>query len=948
LKRLSPYLVAILVVLVTLLALALRLFKLDAQSLWYDEGFSVYLARMSLAEIAASTAADIQPPLYYYLLHGWMQLFGDSSGTLRAFSLVFGVLSVPLVFAVGRSLFGNRLAGLLAALLMALSPLHIWYGQELRMYTLLGFLGLLSSYILLQITARAQPAPSRQPGRVATDLLLWLAYTLTTVAALYTHYFAFFLLAFQGVYLLFAWGSQGFRPARLGLFGMGSGALSMAAYVPWLPHLLARYGADASYWPGQLKLGEVLVDIAVSWVGGESISEWLGVRLAIGFGAAVMLCILVLALRRERDAAAGSAQQPLAFLLFYLLMPPALILLLSYNAPKFNARYVMISQPALLLLLGGGLAALVRHRGRKFGMVSRWVLAAAALLLVVGTSAYATYQAYAAPAFARADFRGAAAHVQQSIQPDETIILCSGHMFPVWDLYAPGIERHLLPDSPTLDTTRLLDYSIASELNSWLSGKGGVWLVLWQDEVVDPVGYLPAMLEKAGEEVSVDRSFAQLDLRHYRLDTAAHFSDQPDIEHPSGVNFGDRLKLLGYSQTGPQQVTFFWEALRPLDQDYRASIVLRDPNNQIWGQWDGRPSAYLYPTNRWEAGRVVMGRYDLVPVAGTPPGDYGLDVGVYTEEDPVGLDVLDVAGAAQGKRAVLGAVSLSVPPASLKEIDVPYELEADLGGGLQLMGWDLSRTEAQPGDRVLLTLVWSVSAQPQADYSVRLTCTDAVGSSVEAGLFSPTNAWHPTSGWAAGQAWRGQNTFRVPVQMQPGGAQLSVQLVDGQGTPLGPVAKLGSMEILPTERSFVLPEPQVEREAVFGGRVGLLGADLGSHEATPGGALRVMLYWQALAAMDVPYSVFVHLVGEDGRVVAGHDGEPVRAARPTTGWVPGEFLADPHDIAIPADLPSGDYVIEVGIYDPGAPGMPRLQITGETGQAEGDRVIFGPISVRQP
>ena len=945
-KRFLPSLAAILLVLITLLALALRLFRLDAQSLWYDEGFSVYLARMGLAEIAARTAADIQPPLYYYLLHGWMQLFGGSSGTLRGFSLLFGVLSVPLSFAVARRLFGGHLAGLLAALLMAVSPLHIWYSQELRMYTLLTFLALLSSYLLLLIVGRAEPVPSNRPGRVGVDLFLWIAFTLVTVAALYTHYFAFFVLAFQGVYLLVAWGRQGFHPARLGLVGMASGVLSMLAYVPWLPNLLTRYGTDASYWPGQLKLGEVLVDIAVSYVGGESISEQPGVALALGFGIVAVVCCIALLRPLGRVTLGRSVQLPLVFLLLYLLMPPALILLLSYNAPKFNARYVMVAQPALLILFGGGLAALLQRQGRLVGRLFTWLMGVVALLLVVGSSAYATYQTYAAPAFARADFRGAAAYVAQSIQPDETIILCSGHMFPVWDLYAPGMERHLLPESPTLDTTRILDYSISSDLNRWLAGRGGVWLVLWQDEVVDPVGYLPAMLDQAGEEHVVDRNFAQLELRHYRLYPDALFSDQPDIEHPSGINLGDRLKLMGYSQTGPQQVTFFWQALQPLDEDYRISIVLRDTNNQIWGQWDGRPSAYLYPTNRWPSGKVVLGRYDLVPIAGTPPGDYGLDVGVYTEEDPVGLDVLDVNGAAQGKRVVLGAVRLSVPPVSAKEIEVPYEVRADMGGGLDLLGWDLSRAEAQPGDRLQLTLFWSARAQPQADYSVQVSFSDSTGQVLVAGLFAPTNAWHPTRGWQAGQAWRGQSTLRLPVQLQPGGADIVVQLVDEAAAAVGPAVKLGSVEVQPTERSFTPPRPQMVREANFGGRIELLGADLGSQGARQGGSLRVILYWGALVDMDIPYTAFVHLIADDGRVVTGHDGEPVGATRPTTGWVPGEFLADSHDIAIPGDLPPGDYVVEVGLYDPGAPDMPRLKIVGEGGHAEGDRIIFGPVTIR--
>ena len=65
-----------------------------------------------------------------------------------------------------------------------------------------------------------------------------------------------------------------------------------------------------------------------------------------------------------------------------------------------------------------------------------------------------------------------------------------------------------------------------------------------------------------------------------------------------------------------------------------------------------------------------------------------------------------------------------------------------------------------------------------------------------------------------------------------------------------------------------------------------------------------------------------------------------------TGWVPGEYITDQHEVEIPDSLHPGDYVLEVGLYDAGAPSMPRLQILGEEGQPEGDRVIFGPVAVR--
>jgi hypothetical protein len=340
-------------------------------------------------------------------------------------------------------------------------------------------------------------------------------------------------------------------------------------------------------------------------------------------------------------------------------------------------------------------------------------------------------------------------------------------------------------------------------------------------------------------------------------------------------------------------VTLFWKALQPLDDDYRVSLILRDTQGQAWGTWDGRPGAYYHPTERWRVDQVIFGRYDLKLLPGAPPGDYGLEVGVYTEEDLSGLDVLDAAGAAQGKRAMLGAVALSVAAARPDEVEAPHPQRFELGDGLALLGWDLDRTRAQPGDKLLLTLFWSVEGQPQGDDTVGILVTDAAGQVRGAGTFQPTNPWHPTSIWLPGQAWRGQITFRLPVETEPGAARLSVQLIAPDGSAAGPPAALTTVEVASTNRIFVAPQPQARRQANFEDVIALTGADLGPSPASPGGVIRVTLYWQTLAEMDVPYSVFVHLLDVEGRVVAGHDGEPAFGARPTTGWVPGEYVDRP-------------------------------------------------------
>ncbi|MBC8450440.1 MAG: glycosyltransferase family 39 protein, partial [Chloroflexi bacterium] len=145
----------ILLIIILLLALALRAYRLDGQSLWADEGNSAALAGRSLAQIAHDSAHDIHPPLYYWLLHGWTPLFGSNEIGLRSLSALLGLLLVWLIYSIGRRLHGQA-TGLLAAFLAAVNPFQIYYAQEARMYMLLALCGAGTVYSLIRLVQTEQ------------------------------------------------------------------------------------------------------------------------------------------------------------------------------------------------------------------------------------------------------------------------------------------------------------------------------------------------------------------------------------------------------------------------------------------------------------------------------------------------------------------------------------------------------------------------------------------------------------------------------------------------------------------------------------------------------------------------------------------------------------------------------------------------------------------------
>ncbi len=933
------------------LAFALRTLWLDKQSLWYDEGVTWYLTQFSLLDLIRWTAADIQPPFYYLVLWVTTRLFGQSEWALRFPSTIFGLLAVPMMWQVGRRVIGQQISGdkqtwwsirhvaLLAAGFMAFSPLMVYYSQEARMYSLLVLQALLGSYLVFVL-------PQRQFKRSNfLRSLLWVAqgnvrlslgYILCMASALYTHYFSLFLLIVHTLYLPLHYirplkrsPPPSTSPLPLLIF------ITLLCFTPWLPILLTRLGDDPSYWPGALKLPEILLDVLISFaVGGkrEMILEAQGTPLAIGFGLILIGRVVILAVRDQTP-------QPLIFLLLWLLLPIMAIILLSYRTPKFNPRYTMLAWPAFALLIAQGLHQLYSWRQKG---PTRWLALSgyiASLLFILTAWAYALHNWFPGPQtfnqFSKDDFRSTAQFIRERSQPDDTVLLSSGHFAPVWQYYFGSENWTPIPVMETLDISQVTTFDIIPHLQQALQGKGGVWLVTWQDEVIDPNGVVPLLLDVVGERVWDEQhgaNFWGLGLKYWRLPDQVVWSQPYPATQPTAVNFGDLVTLRGFIQSDEilpddagqaeprtdEIIYLLWEARQPLQEDYTISLRLRDKAGVVWSQETvvRRPAAYLYPTNRWQVGQILAAGQILPWLPGTPTGSYQLEVG-WLLPDGQGVDVLDAQGNPERRTVLLGPIEVRQPIGGLRfEMSTPLRL-----GPLNLFSASFEPVETanfavEAGAKVILDTLWQVRDSDSSLEQLNLIWTDEQGQQFSDSM--PLKSPYP-----AGTTFRSRHKLATPAQASPGMVALSLSLPVSSS----PVVSVTTLTLQPTERIFIPPQRldiawSIER-ANFNQQAYLLGADISHTQVEPSQTLQLTLYWQALNRFEQDYTVFVHVLGPDGLPLINADHAP---PRPTSNWLEGEVITDSLTFTIPPDLAPDFYPIEVGLYNAADPQFARLPL----------------------
>ena len=186
--------VLIIFLLILSLGTFLRLHSLGSKSLWLDEIGEVLVAKTIIPDLLPSNIATIQgiyyhisPPLDYIILHFFL-VFGKSEFFIRLPAAIYGVLSILVIFLVGKEMYSEK-EGLICSFLLAICPKAIYYSQEARMYSLFLLLSLLSLFIFHRI------------NKSCNTWKYWVLLTIVNTAIIYTHYFGFFVLLIEGMYL---------------------------------------------------------------------------------------------------------------------------------------------------------------------------------------------------------------------------------------------------------------------------------------------------------------------------------------------------------------------------------------------------------------------------------------------------------------------------------------------------------------------------------------------------------------------------------------------------------------------------------------------------------------------------------------------------------------------------------------------------------------------------
>lgn len=761
-----------------LLAFALRVHRIGEQRVWWDEGWSVWVARFSPLDILRQTGNDVHPPLYFELLHFWRLISGDGEAALRLPSAFLGTLAVAATIALGRRMARGTLrpapaavAGLLAGAFLAVSRFAVAWSQEIRMYAPAMLLAALAVWAARRVWDR---------GGAARGVL----YVATTAAGLYTLYL--FAPVWLAINVAWLWELRAAADRRRELLRWaGLQLLVVALFAPWALYAAGGFLSTAAATP--ITLPDFLhiywtvltVGIPVDVAQFNRLTVPAAGVFAVAVGAVIAAAVRRPPNRPTRSPSRSFSVSPLrdlTLLLAVLIIPILIVYIVSlpkqnfYN-PPFNPRYLVIFTPFYSILLAWGLVAAGawigkerKGEGKKGGR--EWaVIGGLAVVLAAGfmiAVALVGLRPYHPGRVLVDDYPSLVSTIDAHRQPNDAVVLYTDTDWPIFAYHHPR---------PWIGVPHLWSFSAETPgdfLGPIWQDHDAVWLVTTPySAAADPQRLLAAWL---GERAAATRDFVYKDIGLTLFARTAGRAAQIDAltepEPPSALDValagGGRLE--GFSQAA---------------RDFKSGDVIH-----LFLYWTGASDSHT------EVGLIDTGGalYQATPLTlGATDGRARRQVDlVVPPEAPAGRYTFYALDAG-GRPARFGALTIQQKQATLltpADVAVPRPVDAPFGESIRLLGYDLTAPAARPGESIGLTLYWTSDGGIDQRYKV---FTHLLGDVFNAGSGNflwgqadnePAAGTRPTTTWRAGEVIVDEYAIPIAADAPPGEYRLEIGLYD--------------------------------------------------------------------------------------------------------------------------------------------------------------------------
>ena len=420
-----------------------------------DEANSVRIAKMSLSQLVPEVSRDVNPPLYYILLHYWISFFGSSDFSVRFMSVIFAVLAILMIYKVGNLIF-DKDVGLLSALILAFSIYHIHYSQEARMYSQAVLFTLVSMFYMIK---------HEREGK----LIFAGVYIISTVCLIYSHVYGLFILAAQNIYMLtrFFLDRNDLKPMITKWIFLQFATVIF--FIPWISAFMNQIiRVHSGFWIPTLPIRKIATPLLM-YSGSWGLFTFFVSLLCLSAGRYVFIKDsekwedhFRSLWRRHRTEGFADIWKSY-FLLAWLSVPIILPFLISrYFTPILMTRYTLVASPAFYLLTSKA----IRHLAPRNIRTSCTIV----IILLSLFNVHAYYKSVNKP-----PWRDVAMHLDSSVLDTDLIIFHKGFCRHSFNYYFKKQQLRQIPFPR--DNSKLTD-DILRNLDELVRDYTRVWLIL--------------------------------------------------------------------------------------------------------------------------------------------------------------------------------------------------------------------------------------------------------------------------------------------------------------------------------------------------------------------------------------------------------------------------------------------------------------------------------------